>query len=70
MFPTRPKLAPQLVVGFFFFSNPILSRYYNLIHLSPLACILLLQEFFLWALLCLVAVEIRGACWCLTDDPK
>jgi hypothetical protein len=32
------------------FSNPILLRYSNLIHLSPLACILLLQEIFLFGI--------------------
>jgi hypothetical protein len=36
-----------------YFSNSILSGYYNLVHLSPLAFILLLLEFFFLGLLCL-----------------
>jgi hypothetical protein len=54
--PNTPITGSLTRCRLLFFSNPILSRYYNLIHPSPLACILLLRENFLFG----IALSCRG----------
>jgi hypothetical protein len=51
--PNTPKIGYPTHCRHLLFSNSRLSRYYNPVHLSLLAFILLLLEFFFLKLLCL-----------------
>jgi hypothetical protein len=56
-----PKIGHPTHCSILFFSNSRLSRYYNPVHPSPLAFILLLLEFFLFRIALSFWVVIPGA---------